>query len=308
VEKYLPEWLRIAGTVLLLSVVGAVAGVHLALVYVDASGRHTSELAPSELLKESARQPGHTSDKDAAHKDEDDETVRKWLVTIVNRTIDDPVALFTFVLASSTIGLWIVTWRSGARQSDETRQTIVAMEGSERRQLRAYVGVTRIEFVVPHLEDLGWNVPNPPPDGYIYTELVMVTVANFGSTPAYEVRVTVNWQPFRPFGSHPAPEYVFVDYVGPLAASRSAVIDTDQEFRASITIADLTAFREAESRTSSLYVYGSILYTDVYGRRWNRTYCLVYEPWRRDGERFIPYPNGGNDETYIGERPPKMPA
>jgi hypothetical protein len=43
---------------------------------------------------------------------------------IVAKTVDDPVALFTLVLAVSTIGLWIVTWRSGVRQSKDTRLLI----------------------------------------------------------------------------------------------------------------------------------------------------------------------------------------
>jgi hypothetical protein len=36
-------------------------------------------------------------------------------------TTHDPVAFYTFVLATSTIGLWIVTWRSSVRQSRELR-------------------------------------------------------------------------------------------------------------------------------------------------------------------------------------------
>jgi hypothetical protein len=44
-----------------------------------------------------------------------------WIWRIIGKTTDDPVALFTFVLSASTIGLWIVTWNSERRQSRETR-------------------------------------------------------------------------------------------------------------------------------------------------------------------------------------------
>jgi hypothetical protein len=40
------------------------------------------------------------------------------------RTVGDPVSLFTFVLAISTLGLWVVTWRSGVRQSRQTRESL----------------------------------------------------------------------------------------------------------------------------------------------------------------------------------------
>jgi hypothetical protein len=37
------------------------------------------------------------------------------------KTLDDPVAAFTAVLAVSTILLWWVTWQTGRRQSQETK-------------------------------------------------------------------------------------------------------------------------------------------------------------------------------------------
>lgn len=44
--------------------------------------------------------------------------------TLWERTTSDPVALFTFVLSISTIGLWIVTWRAGTRQSGDMQESI----------------------------------------------------------------------------------------------------------------------------------------------------------------------------------------
>jgi hypothetical protein len=40
------------------------------------------------------------------------------------KTTSDPVAFFTFVLAASTISLWLVTWFGGRRQSRQTRESI----------------------------------------------------------------------------------------------------------------------------------------------------------------------------------------
>jgi hypothetical protein len=58
--------------------------------------------------------------KNHNNRDNKIQSFREWFREIYT----DPVALFTFVLAISTIGLWIVTWWSGARQSRETRNLI----------------------------------------------------------------------------------------------------------------------------------------------------------------------------------------
>jgi hypothetical protein len=65
------------------------------------------------------------------------EAIRQWFITTYYHTIRDPVALFTFVLSVSTIGLWIVTWRSGIRQSRETQASTKAAEDAVVASLEA---------------------------------------------------------------------------------------------------------------------------------------------------------------------------
>jgi hypothetical protein len=57
---------------------------------------------------------------DYNNRDNNIQSVREWFRAIYT----EPIALFTSVLAISTIGLWIVTWWSGAGQSRETRRLI----------------------------------------------------------------------------------------------------------------------------------------------------------------------------------------
>jgi hypothetical protein len=61
-------------------------------------------------------------------KQDESETIWQWPITTYYHTIRDPVAFFTFVLSVSTIGLWIVTWRSGIRQSRDIRASTKAAE------------------------------------------------------------------------------------------------------------------------------------------------------------------------------------
>lgn len=74
-----------------------------------------------EAIKPPRYTERHTPDNIRQNQEYEPQIVRRGLVA---KTIDDPVALFTLVLAVSTIGLWIVTWRSGVRQSKDTRLLI----------------------------------------------------------------------------------------------------------------------------------------------------------------------------------------
>src|SRR5258708_2217137 len=62
--------------------------------------------------------PQRHSEQAAAAQDHEQKNIfeRFW-----EWTTDDPVAVYTLVLAISTIGLWVVTWRGIGNQSRETR-------------------------------------------------------------------------------------------------------------------------------------------------------------------------------------------
>src|SRR5579864_7243969 len=57
-------------------------------------------------------------------------TFWRWFMGTYRRTIADPIAFFTLVLATSTIGLWIATWVSGVRQSRDMQKSIKVSERS----------------------------------------------------------------------------------------------------------------------------------------------------------------------------------
>lgn len=127
------------------------------------------------------------------------------------RTTDDPVAfftfwlaIFTFVLAVSTIGLWTVTWRSGIRQSREMRESIrVSSESSANAERaaraardsadalpaleRAYIfveidpnAVKAIDSIIRAFQDRHEGMPTSAP-----SELVVgYQLINHGKTPA----------------------------------------------------------------------------------------------------------------------------
>jgi len=233
--------------------------------------------------------------------DEKDEWFRKTVCDV--KVTDVALAAFTAALAAATITLIAV----GLGQGHQLKRSVDAIQGTERRQLRAYVGVEEISFVLPHLDHLGWMAPDPPPDGYIYDDFILVKVRNFGATPAYELRVGINWVPIIPFSIVLPPNAELPDHVGVIPPSTSQVLDAGRPFPATINVNDMLAFQQAVARVASLYIHGYIGYTDVYGRRWHRKFRYVWEPYRSEGPRFTPDFHG-NNESYEGERQPKMPA
>src|SRR5262249_22617805 len=99
--------------------------------------------------------------KHAGHKSEECKSL--W-----ERTTTDPVALFTLVLALSTVGLWTATislYRAGEKQRSLSERTA-------ERQLRAYVHVVDVTLI--HANDQ-------------YSPNFRITFQNFGQTPAYEM-------------------------------------------------------------------------------------------------------------------------
>jgi hypothetical protein len=100
------------------------------------------------------------------HEQNESKTIREWFIATYHRTTRDPVALFTFVLSVSTIGLWVVTWRSGVRQSREMNAHIAIVQKSMVTAERAYVSVRSVFFMRQPLEgdlqgiDVGFRLQN----------------------------------------------------------------------------------------------------------------------------------------------------
>ncbi len=108
--------------------------------------------AVSHDLAQPPTPPGHNQETgQTEHKDNAGNPKGEGGKTFWERTTDDPVAFFTFwlamftaVLSVSTIGLWIVTWRAGRRQTDDMQASIRVAENSAQSQLRAYLSVVNI--------------------------------------------------------------------------------------------------------------------------------------------------------------------
>jgi hypothetical protein len=182
---------------------------------------------------QSQKKDNPASNKDDAHK------------SLWERTWEDPVAfftlwlaIFTFVLAASTIGLWIATILT-LRHSRETAE----------RQLRAYVLPSGAEI-------LNMVVGSTP--------LARVEIKNFGQTPAYDLThihgfAFLNWPLDEELPPPKSPIQTSRTFLGP-GGTGTGVRPADRIFSAG-------ANDDVINRTMAFYVYGEIIYKDAFGRR-----------------------------------------
>lgn len=212
------------------------------------------------------------------------------------RWSDEPIVVVTAIIAAIAL-LQLFVFGLQARR---LRQTVEAMQSTERRQLRAYVGVDDLAFEWPSERNPDYTPLDTETPGLIHKDFIKVTVKNFGLTPASDVTV------YAYFASTPAfsrlPENFFrendVDFVSQAAVRPTLARFTLHQGQTAISKSPLTDIRpliRGRINLASTYVYGRVYYRDIYGRPWRRKFCFGWEPEHPGGERFVPY------ETYNDE-------
>jgi hypothetical protein len=191
------------------------------------------------------------------------------------------VATFTALLTFVTIGLVL----AGIF-------TINTMRATERRQLRAYLGIATLAMRCKNLNSKSYTpatniVPRENED------FLVIEIKNFGQTPANYARAWVNWAPMEYLHRLPD-DFTFEDAdtvqagdVRPIFSE--ATIFPDQSIKLQVIINDLTPFRNAVGKRASTYVWGHIDYDDIYGKGQITTFCYMYNPFGVNGEDFTPY-------------------
>lgn len=156
------------------------------------------------------------------------------------------VAIFTFFLAVSTIGLWVVTWQSGERQSAETKilqRAYIAVEP------RGIVLLVEGDRVIGH-----------------------VGIKNAGNLPAKDVAWFVGIKK-----SDSGEEKIF-----PLDDAKGSIVvsphsETVRGSEKYVSIQDLPSAGERKDQARAyLYVWGTVNYHDGFVSGRTTTFCHRY--------------------------------
>lgn len=201
---------------------------------------------------------------------------------VLYRTLDDPVAFFTAALTFATIALFLVTFGLffyASRQASEARAAVALAGMTAERQLRAYVGISRI-----HLRHFSHVAPIS----------VGIEIKNFGATPAHDYQ-TALWLEVQ---QYPVPwPGAFVRTDSASTNSASSLMPGNK----SVVICGLPNIIPAEfvagirAETLALYLCGTIRYRDVFEKE-QRTDVrkLARGPRMETESPFIDAPEGNH--------------
>jgi hypothetical protein len=162
---------------------------------------------------------------------------------------------------------------------------------AEQRQLRAYVGIDKIELINDPSIQNGSIAEGQA--GYVFPDYLTVTMKNFGVTTAFYVSDYINFGLF-PFGTQAPSDFAFADFPESFPANQphpnigSTTLDRDQMYpgKHALRKRSVQEFKIAGRKEQVLYLWGHINYCDIYNRKWIRNFAFIYEPWLGVGHEF----------------------
>jgi hypothetical protein len=201
----------------------------------------------------------------------------------------DPVAYFTLwlvgftgVLAASTIGLWVVTWRGASNQSKDTRILQRAYIAVEPRGVRLRIEGKRV--------------------------MGQIGMRNAGNLPARNLSWFVD---LKQSNNHLETDFPLKETKGNIVVAPRVV--APRGTAASLNIHDLDGLANSQKREDRaqehslfLYVWGAVSYDDGFGNVRKTVFCHRYN-WKVRGaggvmdheihEDYARYHEHGNDAT-----------
>jgi hypothetical protein len=189
--------------------------------------------------------------------------------SFVNDNANAIIALFTIVLAGSTIGLWFSTEQLWKVSND----TLDHAEKTAQRELRAYVHLKDVKFTPRHHRaTIG---AHGPVQGAIHTMQLGVILENSGHTPTRKTLMNINHS-LRTDGlpitfDYPSGTKTELAMIGPHSGVFAPIIN--------LPAADIVKLVAASHR---LFVWGWVDYDDVFPdtSRHRTEFCLEVIPDR----------------------------
>ena len=205
------------------------------------------------------------------------------------------IAVFTVLLFVATFLLW-----------KATRDLVRSAEKTAERQMRAYLGIEKIE-VSPSAYMNPIVIKDRTIPGITADNTLKISVKNFGQTPAKSVIVFAHFA-HCPIG-HRLGENIFIgtekwDHQIAEANTRTSIsryfLNPGQMHTTNVSIWDNTLWSHAYQNIITLYVHGRIYFVDAFNVNRRITFCYSWEPSR--GLTFTPH-ECYNDED---KKPPPI--
>lgn len=290
-------WLAIAlllfgGYVALLEIAGS-PGHHQQQT--DTQARRSREAGSSISLQ--PRSPGDEQTRSLFYSDSDAKPT-DW-IQAASMTL---IAILTFVVLivyRRQTKVMIFALAETRKAADSASRTIRVLESVAQHHLRAYIGIEKIGFTSKTSQK-----PRLVSSGLSIEDLILVTTRNYGNTSAYDVRTSVNLVATAA-GNKLPDDFSYMDISGPTADRESykepVIIEPGRSHVVRCPYA--SEFRkkvdEARMKKINLYVYGHIDYSDIFNRRWERTFCFHYAPHAGAKDKFAYYERHNNERCIF---------
>jgi hypothetical protein len=218
-------------------------------------------------------------------------------------------SIITFV-GVVLVGFTLAATRSAAseakRAADAAMKALDQSEIYARQELRAYLGIERLEFACANFSH--YTRDNYVPKdrsiaGVSCDDFLCLTAKNFGQTPALDIMVFANWITLPPntrphLGYFGTTRDSDVLEKGPVSVSISKfMLQRDQTHTSRIAIWDLRPVLDALERRGELYIYGRLYYRDAFNRPWRTKFSFSWDPASAGTAfEFIPYREYNNED------------
>lgn len=190
------------------------------------------------------------------------------------------IVLFTFVLALSTIGLFIVTCKTAnaaEKSANAATESVQILKNNAEMELRAYMSIDRIT----RTDKL--DVLEPPNFDII--------IINSGKTPAYNVRISV----YAELVDYPPKEEITIPAIpGPPSAG---IVGPGITIVSKVNIDGALSNKQNNaliSKKTAIFLIGTIKYIDLFGNGRFVDFCFVHQGKRGLGADACPYQEGNN--------------
>ena len=196
----------------------------------------------------------------------------------------------------------VLTFIATAIAACYTRQQWLTADDTEKRSLRAHLGVSRPRLQCPNCGNPSYKEPGFAEGTIVTVDLLEFAIKASGVTPAYNVHLQhVDWEPIHnnilyPFGS----PYAQHTDIAKTAESRATILPSEsQPFQAPIRVRD---FEDPKIGKYRLRIYGAVDYSDVFDREWTADFCFIYQ--NMSGiEEFTTCPEHNGDHPRIAPKP-----
>jgi hypothetical protein len=204
------------------------------------------------------------------------EAMRQQLTEMQNAAIDTKNA----VNATNRLAQAAENYATEAKRlADEAKRSADAAVDTERRELRAYLGVDNPELHCPLCLTTDPTKPIEIRPEDILSNMVILYLHNGGRTPAYNVNGRgVLWE--IDFGQQLPKAFDFFDNSALNFTPGSATLNPGQRHPAHFIMGEEEILRiaRAHAHKATVFFYGHISYADVFGAQLSTPFCFQYLP------------------------------